>query len=252
MGKESGLGAAYYVDGIEVSGDTQSFERIANILSTLPMTGIDKFAMERKPGALNGEINWTAFFNPATDETHDTLGALPRTDRIVTYCHKRAGAMIPAASMVAKQLSYDPNRSMDGALLFKVNSSCNGYTLDWGYTVTNGQRTDTAATDGTGRDFNGLGGGSAFGLQAFLHVLAFTGTSAVVKLQESSDNGSSDAWADVTGGAFAAVTTAPQGQRIATARDLTVERYLRVVTTGTFSNLVFLVQVNVNRVVNNP
>ena len=125
MGKESGLGAAYYVDGIEVSGDTQSFERIANILSTLPMTGIDKFAMERKPGALNGEINWTAFFNPATDETHDTLGALPRTDRIVTYCHKRAGAMIPAASMVAKQLSYDPNRSMDGALLFKVNSSCN-------------------------------------------------------------------------------------------------------------------------------
>lgn len=85
-------------------------------------------------------------------------------------------------------------------------------------------------------------GSTAHGLQAYLQVLDFTGTSVTVKLQESSDDGGTDTWADVTGGGFAAAT-APGVQRIATARDLNVERYLRVVTSGTFSVADFLVVV---------
>ncbi|MEU4804311.1 hypothetical protein [Actinosynnema sp. NPDC023587] len=81
------------------------------------------------------------------------------------------------------------------------------------------------------------------GLQAYLHVVAFTGADATIKLQESSDNGATDTWTDVVGGAFTAVTTGPQAQRIQTARGLTVERYLRVVSTtsGGFTSLVFVV-----------
>jgi hypothetical protein len=73
-------------------------------------------------------------------------------------------------------------------------------------------------------------------------VFSVAGTSVTVKLQESSDNGT-DPWADVTGGGFAAATPAasPQCQRIETANDLTVERYLRVVTTGTFTSAIFAV-----------
>ncbi|MBH1939044.1 hypothetical protein I5Q34_33115, partial [Streptomyces sp. AV19] len=45
-----------------------------------------------------------------------------------------------------------------------------------------------------------------------------------------------------TGGAFTAATGVTS-ERIATAAGQTVERYLRVVTTGTFSNAVFAVSV---------
>jgi hypothetical protein len=61
-------------------------------------------------------------------------------------------------------------------------------------------------------------------------------------LQESSEvDGNTDTFADVTGGAFS--IQAAGSERIATANDQTVEQYLRVVTTGTFTNLVFAVQV---------
>jgi hypothetical protein len=51
----------------------------------------------------------------------------------------------------------------------------------------------------------------------------------------------------VTGGGFTAATGVG-AQRIQTARGQTVERYLRVVTTGTFSNAVFAVSVARNDV----
>ena len=69
---------------------------------------------------------------------------------------------------------------------------------------------------------------------------SFTGTSVTVKIQESSDNGAGDAWADVTGGGFTAATGVTT-QRLETARGQTVERYLRAVTTGTFSSATFAV-----------
>jgi hypothetical protein len=46
----------------------------------------------------------------------------------------------------------------------------------------------------------------------------------------------------VTGGGFTAATGVTS-QRIATSSSQTVERYLRVVTTGTFSSAVFAVTV---------
>ena len=105
-------------------------------------------------------------------------------------------------------------------------------------------RTDTGAANGSSLD---LGTGStAFGLQAYLQVLSFTGTDATITIQESSDNGAGDAWAAVTGGAFTQVTAGPVVERIQTARDQTVERYLRVATTttGGFSDLQFVVAVH--------
>ncbi len=70
------------------------------------------------------------------------------------------------------------------------------------------------------------GSSSAFGLQAYLQVTAFTGTDVTVKLQDSTDN-----WADLSGAAFAATTAAGTSQRIATSNAATVNRYLRVALT---------------------
>lgn len=243
MGKESGLGAQLYVDGNDLSGDTGMLSKISKSLKPIPMTGINKFATERVPGQLDGAINWGAFYNPTG--AHPVLATLPRTDRVVSYYH-RATLGVPVASIVAKQIDYPWSRAEDGKLDLKVETLANAYWLDWGYALTAGKRTDTGATNGTGVDFANQGAPASFGLQAYLHVFAFTGTSATIKLQGSSDNGGGDAFADITGGGFTLVTGLTS-ERIATARNLAVERYMRVVTTGTFSNLQFAVMACVNR-----
>jgi len=81
------------------------------------------------------------------------------------------------------------------------------------------------------------------GLVAYLQVFSFSGTSVTATIQESSNNGAGDAFAAVTGGAFTAVSAAPATQRIATATNLAVERYLRVALTGTYSSAVLAIVV---------
>lgn len=239
MAKQSGLGDNFYVSGYDLSGDTAALGTISGGHALLDKTGINKSAFERIGGRRDGFIEWTSHFNPATDQQHDVLSTLPLTDRILTYCR---GTTLgnPAACMVAKQISYDFTRTDDGDLTAAVRAEANGYGLEWGNQLTAGKRTDTTATNGSSVDFGT--GSTAFGLQAYLQVFAFTGTSVTVKIQESSDNGSGDAFTDVTGGGFTAATGITT-ERIQTSRSLTVERYLRVVTTGTFSNAVFSVVV---------
>lgn len=247
MAKQSGLGDALWISGYDVSGDTQQINEIQGGAAPIDVTGINKSAMERILGVRDGKIDATTFFNPTNGigqlkSVHERLSLLPTTDQIVTY-GRGTTLGSPAACLVSKQLNYDMKRGAAGEVNFDVSSVANGNGLEWGVQLTAGQRTDTAATNGTGVDF-GLGssgtGPSVFGAQFYLHVFAFTGTSVTVKIQESGDNGVGDAWADVTGGTFTAATGITT-QRLETARGQTVERYLRAVTTGTFSNAVFSV-----------
>lgn len=243
MAKQSGLGDNLYVGGFDLSNDIGSLSEIAGGHSPLVVTGIDKSAPERIGGLRDGRLAYQAWWNPAAGRAHKVLSPLPTADQVVTYSRGTALGG-EAASLVAKQINYDPTRGTDGALIPSVMAQANGYGLEWGRLLTAGKRTDGAAGNGTGVDF---AASTAFGLQAFLHVFAFTGTSVTVKLQESSDNAVGDPYADVVGGAFTAASGVTS-QRIETTRSLTVERWLRVVTTGTFSNAVFAVVVMKNPV----
>ena len=78
-----------------------------------------------------------------------------------------------------------------------------------------------------------------FGLSAALETFTFTGTSNTPKLQHSADDGVTDAYADITGAAFAAITAAPNAQLIETATNLTIRRYIRLVSVGTFNPSTF-------------
>lgn len=238
--KQSGLGDMLLVDGINASGDIGSVQRIAGGPSPLVVTGIDKSAFERIGGKRDGGIDFNSYFNPATGASHDTFSTLPTTNRVVSYLRGTALGS-PSACEVAKQIDYPGTRGEDGSFTFAITAPSTDYGVQWGDQLTAGLRTDTSATSGTGVD---LGTGStAFGLQAYLHVTDFTGTDVTVKIQESSDNGVGDAWADVTGGGFTQITSAPGAQRIATASGQTVERYLRAVTTtsGGFTSVTFVV-----------
>jgi len=77
-----------------------------------------------------------------------------------------------------------------------------------------------------------------FGGQGYLQVTGFTGTSVTVAIQSSPDNST---WTTLTGGTFTAVTAAPASQRIVVANNVTVGRYLRAITSGTFTSATFQV-----------
>lgn len=238
MAKQSGLGDNFYVAQYDLSGDVGALDSITTAQGTTGSTGINKSGNERLGTHKDGAVSFTTYFNDATSQEHDALKVVPSTDVILSYFR---GTTLgnPAASMVAKRVDYIGNRNEDGSLTFKASAQANGFGLEWGNQLTAGKRTDGSATNGTGVDFTAS---SSFGLQAYLHVFAFTGTSVTVKIQESSDNGVGDAWADVTGGTFT-VASGVTSERIATASGLSVERYLRAITTGTFSNAVFAVNV---------
>ncbi len=244
MAKTAGMGDQLYVDGVNLSGDTGSLGRIGGGHSPLEVTGIDKSAFERIGGLRDGGIDWAVWMNlttaaaaTATDPAgaHEVLSSLPTTDRYVTYGRGQTAGN-PAASCLAKQIGYDWSRAQSGELTGAVSAVSNGFGLDWGVLLTNGRRTDTTATSpATGLDLTTAT--TLFGWQAYLHVFSITGTSVTVTIQDSADN---SAFTTLTGGAFTAAT-AKGAQRLQGGRTATVRRYVRVITTGTFSEAVFAV-----------
>lgn len=235
MAKSSGLGDNLYISGFNLSGDIQQLNSIATPRGTLDVTGIDKSAYERVPGIRDGSIEMTTFFNAASNQQHAVLKTLPTTDVHVAYFR---GTTLgnPAAAMVAKQTNYDPTRNNDGSLTFSVSATSNSFGLDWGVGLTAGVRTDTAATNGASVDQTTVS--TAFGWTAYLQVFAFSGTSVTVTIEDSADNA---AFATLSGASFTAATGVT-AQRLASGTSTdTVRRYVRAVTTGTFSNAQFAV-----------
>jgi hypothetical protein len=238
MAKQSGLGDRLYVGGYDLSGDIGSIQRVAGGNSPLDLTDITQSAYDREGGLRDGGIDYTAWFDKAANASHPRLSLLPLADVSVTYC-RGLGLGSPAASCVGKQIGYDGTRGADGSLSFAVATVANGFGTEWGVQLTPGMRTDTVATNGASIDGTAA---SAFGAQFYLQVIAFTGTSVTVKIQDSADN---SAWLDLAGATFVA-STGRDSQRIAMTG--TVRRYIRAVTTGTFSNAQFLVQASRNDV----
>lgn len=243
MGKQGGMGAAFYAGGNDLSGDINSLGKISGSQAQLDVTDITQSAHSRLFGLKDGGIDFVSLFDPTG--AHPVLSALPTSDVIISFLVPALAVGTPAACMVAKQVNYDPTRQADGMLTFAVSAIANAFGLEWGVALTPGMRTDTGAANGTGYD---TGGPLAFGGQAYLHAAAFTGTDATVTIQDSADNVT---FANVTNLSFAQITGGvPLAQRIAVSNTSTIRRYVRAVTTttGGFSSLKFAVILNKNPV----
>lgn len=229
MAKQTGLGMGLWVGSADLSGDISALGNVHGGPAVLELTDITQSAPERAGGERDGGIEAASWFNPA--RAHPVLSALPTADIQLTL---RIGSTIgsPACSQISKQINYDGTRASDGSFPFAVSAQSNGFGLEWGELLTAGVRADSAATNGTANDYLAA---TSFGWRAYLHVFSFTGTSATVTIQDSADNVS---FAGFTGSAFTAAT-GPTTQRLAGAAGSTVRRYVRAITTGTFSAVSF-------------
>lgn len=244
MSKQTGLGDQLFVDGYDVSGDTQAISSLSTPIGTIDLTAINQSAHERTFGTASGEGSFTAFFNDADDAAHEALSSLPRTNGQIMYLRGSAAGN-QAVALVGKRVDYAGTRGDDGSFTFGISAQGDGVVAEWCTQLTAGKETLGSAAALDGVDLGG-GGSKAFGFQAYLQVFAFTGTSATIKLQTSSDDGAVDTYADLTDGDFT-VVTGRTVERIQSSSDTaTVERYVRVDVSGTFTNLVFAVVVNRN------
>ena len=240
--KTSGLGDNFYIGGYDLSGDIGSVDMISSPLAPLDVTAIKKTANERIGGIRAGDIQFTSFFeyggigNPTFE--HDVLSMLPRTDTVATY-FRGTTQLNPSACCIGKQINYDGTRDNSGGLTMKTEVQSNGYGLEWGKMLTAGLRTDTTGTISASIDDYGSAGLS-YGGQAYFQVLSVTGTSVTIDIQSCATSGVSYI---TTGLTSSAVThaVAPTSQRVAVANTTAIARYLKVVTTGTFTNAVFAV-----------
>ena len=238
MAKVSGLGDNFYYAGYDLSGDIGAVDKISTPLGVLDVTGINKGAHERIGALRDGNLQFSAFFNNSAGQEHAALSTLPRTDQIGTYFR---GTTIgnPAACINGKQLNYDPTRSNTGALTEKIEIQANGYGLEWGVMLTPGLRTDTAATTGPAFD---QGAAGAHGAQAYLQIVGFTGSSVDVVIQHATTSGGSYSTL-VDFGSQSGI-----GAWRAVASGSTVNEFLKVVTSGTFTSVTFAVAVVTNPV----
>jgi len=235
MAKKSGLGQQIFVHGYDLSGDVATIDNAGSPRNLLDITAINASATERLVGLSDGNISVSSWFNDSTEQEHDALSGLVTTDRIVTWAFGATRGDV-AACLVAKQLNYDGSRGTDGSLSFSVDTQADGVSLDWCNTLTTGKETHSSAGSSTSRDD---GAGTTAGMVAYLEITDCDSGTPTVTIQESSDNGSSDAWVNVLSFSAVGYASAPTAERVTSSG--TVERYLRITTTGTFSNLDFCV-----------
>jgi len=236
MGKTNGLGDRLFVGGYDMSGDVGSIQKIGGALTLLDRTPLNASAYGRIGGRRDGNIDFTAFFADEAGESHAVFSALPTGDKTAIYCR---GTTLgnPGAGIVAKQVDYPLANPAGGDLTVPISLMANNYGVRWGHLLTAGLITDASASNGASIDLTDAT--TSFGLTAFLIVTALGSGTPTVKIQDSANDST---FADVTGATFGTVA-ALDNEIVQTSATATVRRYLRPVTTGTFTDLSYVIVV---------
>jgi hypothetical protein len=226
-----GHAQALFIDAFDVSGDAGQVERCVVRRTPQPATRAGAAGVERIAGRASGALTFRPRFHDDADGVHAALAGLPVRDvGLALALGHTAGA--PAAWGRAAQVDYNWTRTADGRLEGDVTAlATRGVPFVWGRLL-QPPVTHAAATAGPSIDD---GVASADGLTAQLHLFAIDSGAATIEIQHSADGAS---WSAL--GAFPAASS-PVSERIAVAG--TVQRYLRVASTGTFSNAAFAVVV---------
>jgi hypothetical protein len=228
MAKKSGLGNNLFIHGYDLSGDVGSIGAITSTRGIQDVTSINKSAHERLLTTSDSGIDFNSFFNDAALAEHAALSNLATTDKVVTFL---MGSTLgdSACGMVGKQLNYDGSRTADGGLTFTASiQGSAGTPLEWGISGTAGKVTHSSATNIGSIDNSASTSNDA---SAYLQVFAVSSGTCIVKVQHSSNDAS---WSDLITFTGATGITAER----ATASG-TINRYLRVISSGTFSNCTF-------------
>lgn len=235
MAKTGSLNVRWYVEGYDLSGDANSLSGVGYSNTLLEVPTLDSPAMKRVLGPVAGNVTMDAWFDSAAGNVHAVMtsdsGEVPTTDQEVLIPLNSAVGD-PSMHFVGKIADYTVNSGSESDAM-SVNCSyetTGGYALFFGDMLTSHQDTHSSASDGTAVDNSAS---SANGGNSILQVFSLASGTATVKVQHSTNNST---WADLI--TFTAATGVTSEIKEVSG---TVNRYLRVNSSGTFSNLVLAV-----------
>jgi len=241
MSKTSGVGSYLFVNQYDLSGDVGALSSLTASRNLQDISTLQRSYIERLPLLRDGSLTYAAFFNAAAGGSHAVLNNLNGADSLFSWLSSSSLGAV-SASLQARQADYGITRGADGSLALSPSAQADGYGVEFANSLTTGKQTFASAAGGTAIDDYTPGftaTSTSFGLAAYLHAISIGSGTATVAVQDSADNVS---FANVTGGVFTAVSAATK-ERIQTATNQSVRRYLRVNVSGTFTNLVCAVTV---------
>ena len=232
MAKQSGLNVRLYAAGYDLSGDANALSNAGYSQAMLDVTSLQDAAAARITGLSDGGLTVNAWFEAASDHAAWTSnsGTLPSADQVVIV---GLGTALgdPCIGLAAKQAAYNVTRAPGSALATVAEyQGTSGQQTDFGVLLTTGpKQTDASATNSTGVDNSASSAGGAVG---YVQAMSLGSGTAVVKVQHSTNN---SVWTDLI--TFASITALTSERAAVTG---TINRYVRIQSSGTFTNLVFV------------
>ena len=223
-----GKNTAVLIDEFDVSAFFNSAD-VAATTETAETTTFGNSAKTYIAGLRDATLSLGGMFDGSANAVDDVLAAALGGSAIFSVMPQGAGAIGNVAKLAdAFATSYSVAATVADAVQVSAEAQVTGGLLP-GFVVA-----DLAARTGAGQTAAlDNGASTANGAKAFLHLTAFSGTDITVKIQESADN---LAWADMITFTLASGVTS-ESQTAAG----TIDRYLRVDISGTFSSATFAV-----------
>lgn len=180
-------------------------------------------------GGKDATISLSGFFDGAASAVDEVLAAAIAGTKVITLAEAGVGT-IGNRALVGQAIhtSYQVSAPVGDAVTISAEAQVTGGMSSGVVLADLAARTATGNTSSVDK-----GASSANGLMANVHVTAFTGTDITVKVAHSADN---NTWADLI--TFTQLTAAGAENKTVTG---TVNRYLRITTTGTFTSATFAV-----------
>jgi len=231
MAKTNGLGVRIYANGHDLNTDVNAISGIGQTQTLLDVTPLAKSAMERIVGLRDAIVSVNGYFDNAADFSHDAFKSISADSEVIVTDGTSRGDH--ACGMVADQGSYGINRGEGSAITTTVEfSTSNGKGLNWGVVLTDGpDQTDASAANSAAVDNTSSTSAGAIGVVSIESVASGT---ADIKVQHSTD--------DITYADLLTFTGATGRTSESISATGTVNRYVRVASTGTFTDLVFVMQ----------
>ena len=233
MAKVDGLNVRLYVEGYDLSGDANALSGLGYTSQLLDVTTLDVSARKRIIGIVDGEVSVDAFFDPASSKQHavwtSNSGKQPTADQDVLV---PMGSAVgdSCVGLVSKQGTMTTTRGPGSAIAATATyTTSDGSGLEFGEMLTAHDDTHSSAGSGTVQDG---GAATSNGGVGYLQLFSLTSGSVIVHIQECATEGGS--YTNLVTFSTVAAASAPTSERLTMSG--TVKRYLKVTTTGTFSN----------------
>ena len=237
MAKVSGLNVRCLVMGRDISGDANALDGMGYTQETFDVTPLNTLATKRITGRSDGNLSINCYFDAGTNLSHSTFtsdsGKLPTADQIVTA---PLGITVGSdfAGLIAKEADYNVTSGVGSAITASASFSATaGVGGEFGEMLTAFDDTHSSATNGTAIDNTSS---TSSGGAGYAHFLSLSSGSVIIKIQDSPDN---ITFTDITTFSTVGTSGVPTAERLEMTGS--VGRYIRVQSSGTFTNAVIAV-----------